>query len=47
MKIWILFLMLSFVAGGLAVRRGRRQHFWLTLGVCVVVAFALSSARWI
>ena len=46
MKVWILFLFVSFLIGGAAQRRQHRERFIVMLGLCVVVAFALYSRRW-
>jgi hypothetical protein len=47
MKVWIAFLLLSFVVGGWSMRRNKRERFWLVFGLCVIVAFALQSQRWV
>ena len=47
MKVWIAFLLLSFVLGAWSLRAGKRERFWLMLGICVVIAFALQSQRWV
>jgi hypothetical protein len=44
-KIWIVFLLGAFVIGGHTLLRGARPQAWLLMGVCVVVAFLLSSQR--
>jgi biotin transporter BioY len=46
-KILLGFLFLSFVLGALAHRRQRTQRFAIAIGLCLVVAVALSSQRWV
>lgn len=45
MKVWILFLIGSFVLAGRAQLRGRHERLLLVFGVCLLVAVALSSQR--
>lgn len=45
MKIWILFLLGSFVVGGMSLRSERRERPAVLLFVCVIVAAAMYSGR--
>ena len=45
MKVWIFFLVGSFVVGGVSLRRDRAERPLLVLGVCLLVAAALYSHR--
>jgi hypothetical protein len=45
-KIWIAFLLLSFVLGARAMRRGRNEKLVNVLSLCVLVAAAYYSYRW-
>jgi hypothetical protein len=42
-KIWLGFLMLSFLIGGRELKRGRATRFLVFFGLCVVAAVALRS----
>lgn len=45
MKIWLVLLLLSFVAGGRNLRRDRPERALVVLVVCLLVAVALSTRR--
>lgn len=45
MKIWMLFLLGSFIAGGVSLRRSKPERPMLFLVVCIVVAAATYSGR--
>ena len=45
MKLFVLFLLGSFVLGGRSLGRPRPDRVWLILGVCVLLSAALYSYR--
>ena len=47
MKIWIAFLLGCFVAGGMSLRRERKERAGLLFLVCVLVSAAMYSGRFV
>jgi hypothetical protein len=45
-KVWIGFLLISFIIGGRSVRTGKPDRPLIMLAVCFVVAAAFYSYRW-
>jgi hypothetical protein len=45
MKIWVGFLILTFIMGGREIRRQRPTRLIVLFGLCVVVMLALRSYR--
>ncbi len=45
MKLFVVFLLASFVLGGRALGRKRPDRAWLILGGCVLLSVALYSYR--
>jgi hypothetical protein len=46
-KVWIAFLLLTFLLGGREVRRQRPTRMVVVLGLSVVVALALRTTRFV
>jgi hypothetical protein len=45
MKVFVFFLLMSFVLGGRSIRREKPDRVWLILGACVLVSGALYSYK--